>query len=524
MTTLHGSVPSLRRHVEGCIPSEGTIASARDPLNLELHPWRRVGGRLIRADSHQSSDSSVEMSDELASTLASIQEFMAGVSRRLDQIESSRQDHPIEQVLPPRTSHGVPFHLSDHCETAPPPAATVSPPIVTTTDDTRLIEQEARVERLEARMRQIRLQDGGLTWDDRDGIPAAILLAKFHMPNMEPYTGIGCPKIHLRLYSTVMRAHGIDGAHLVALFPLSLSGVAQRWFASVEPSRLRTWEDVAHEFLTQFASSADIDVSRRELEATRQRPDESISSFVSRWRAKVAGMIDRPKEQDQIDMVLRNLQPRFARRLAAFSVEEAIARGLWTDITPSPDSKGKKSIGSFSRSGEVGAISYQHRRLAHHSPYGPPPVRAHFPHPRYQYQPDYVQEPYIAQTSMQPRPPHPRAATHPPPRPYGQRPASQFTPLGMTLTRAFEKLRDVGLIVPLAPRPLPPSISPHFRLHEHCLYHQIQGHDTERCSALHHAIQDLIDSGLVNLSGPSVTSNPLPTHSTHAVAPPPSLQ
>ena len=77
---------------------------------------------------------------------------------------------------------------------------------------------------------------------------------------------------------------------------MSLSRATQRWFASVEPSRLRTWKDVAHKFLTQFAFSADIDVSRRELEATRQRPDESISSFVSRWRAKVAGMIDRPKE------------------------------------------------------------------------------------------------------------------------------------------------------------------------------------------------------------------------------------
>ncbi|KAL6348256.1 hypothetical protein AAG906_005549 [Vitis piasezkii] len=52
----------------------------------------------------------------------------------------------------------------------------------------------------------------------------------------------------------------------------------------------------------------------------------------------------------------------------------------------------------------------------------------------------------------------------------------------------------------------------------------IQGHDTERCSALQHAIQDLIDSGLVNLAGPSVTTNPLPTHSTHVVPPPLSLQ
>ena len=101
-----------------------------------------------------------------------------------------------------------------------------------------------------------------MTWDDRDGIPAASLPVKFRMPDIERYSGIGCPKIHLRLYSTVMRAHGIDDAQFVALFPMLLSGAAQRWFASVKPSRLRTWEDVAHEFLTQFAFNADIYVSR----------------------------------------------------------------------------------------------------------------------------------------------------------------------------------------------------------------------------------------------------------------------
>ena len=97
-------------------------------------------------------------------------------------------------------------------------------------------------------------------------------------------------------------------------------------------------------------------------------------------------------------MVLRNLQPRFARRFvgipfqdlrslvqAAFSVEEAIARGLWTNATPFPDSKGKKPFGSSSRPREVGAISYQHQRPTHDSLYRPPIVRAHFPHPQYRY-------------------------------------------------------------------------------------------------------------------------------------------
>lgn len=63
-----------------------------------------------------------------------------------------------------------------------------------------------------------------MSWDDTDGISVAILLAKFCMPNIERYNGIGCSKIHLRLYSIVMRARGLDDAQLVAFFPISLKG------------------------------------------------------------------------------------------------------------------------------------------------------------------------------------------------------------------------------------------------------------------------------------------------------------
>ena len=93
-------------------------------------------------------------------------------------------------------------------------------------------------------------------------------------------------------------------------------------------------------------------------------------------------------------MVLMNLQPRFSKCLvgipfqdlkslvhATFSVEEYIARGLWTDTAPSPNSKGKKPVGSSSRSGEVDTISCQHHRPTHHSPYRHPTIKAHFSHP-----------------------------------------------------------------------------------------------------------------------------------------------
>ncbi|RVW24413.1 hypothetical protein CK203_093193 [Vitis vinifera] len=217
------------------------------------------------------------------------------------------------QVLPLGTSHGVPFHLSDHW------------------------------------MAYWRL-----------ACPPSL------HADIERYSGIGCPKIHLRLYSTVMRAHGIDDAQLVAFFPMSLSGAAQRWFASTR------------------------------VGGHRQRP---MSLFLP--LSIVGG-------QRWLD--LKSLVH------ATFSVKEAIALGLWIDTTPSLTVR-EEPFGSSSRPGEVGSISYQHQRPAHHSPYRPPTIRAHFSHPQYQYQPVYVQKPYIALTNIQPRPPHPRATTHPPPRP-----------------------------------------------------------------------------------------------------------
>ncbi|RVW23466.1 Retrovirus-related Pol polyprotein from transposon 297 [Vitis vinifera] len=91
----------------------------------------------------------------------------------------------------------------------------------------------------------------------------------------------------------------------------------------------------------------------------------------------------------------------------------------------------------------------------------------------------------------------------------------------MPLSRAFQKLMEGGLLTQLAPRPVPQPVPPRFRMDLHCSYHQGLGHDTDHCAALRHAIQDLIDQGLVNLGQPSVTTNPLPAHSTHAVPPPP---
>ena len=66
------------------------------------------------------------------------------------------------------------------------------------------------MDRTEQRIRQLRVFDSSSAWDDLDSILVANLPAKFRILDIERYTSVGCLCIHLRLYSTVMRAHGLD--------------------------------------------------------------------------------------------------------------------------------------------------------------------------------------------------------------------------------------------------------------------------------------------------------------------------
>ncbi|RVX04651.1 hypothetical protein CK203_023367 [Vitis vinifera] len=113
----------------------------------------------------------------------------------------------------------------------------------------------------------------------------------------------------------------------------------------------------------------------------------------------------------------------------------------------------------------------------------------------------------------------PQARTHQNSASFALRTQRQFSQIGMPLSQALGKLKEAGLLTALTPRPPPQPLPPQFRMDLHCACHQRPGHETDRCTALRHAIQDLIDQGLVHLGQPSVTQNPLPAHTTHAVPP-----
>ncbi|RVX08373.1 hypothetical protein CK203_014115 [Vitis vinifera] len=124
-----------------------------------------------------------------------------------------------------------------------------------------------------------------------------IVKPRFRMSKIDRYMGIGCPRIHLRLYSTIMRAHGLDEVQMVILFSMSLSGATQRW--------LLHWID---------------------------------------FKAEARGVSH---------LIYLPLEEKISQAL--YGIDEDIAKGLWFESSLT-NSKGKKPLGG-QRSGDVGAIS-----------------------------------------------------------------------------------------------------------------------------------------------------------------------
>ncbi|KAL6348330.1 hypothetical protein AAG906_005630 [Vitis piasezkii] len=183
----------------------------------------------------------------------------------------------------------IPFTLHSQTEVTPPP---IIVPIPISENP------HARMDKLEQRLRQLRTLDGAITWEDFDGALVASLPAKFSMLEIERYTSINCHRIHLRLYSTMIM-----------------------FFLIV------------------------IDVSRRELEALRQRREESITSFISlqpcyaaQFTARPPTSYPRPRAQQTSTHFALRTQRQFSQlgMLLSQTLRKLIEVGLLTTLAPRP--------------------------------------------------------------------------------------------------------------------------------------------------------------------------------------------
>ncbi|XP_077219773.1 uncharacterized protein LOC143853962 [Tasmannia lanceolata] len=388
-------------------------------------------------------------------------------------------------------------HVAQHPSVIPPPPLAMARPAVLNVEDDIEDEQYAehnclphleranegramadRMDRLAQEMENIKFQGPKkLNMADFMIYPGVTLPPRFKVPNMDRYDGTGCPRSHLMSVLPLLQQHGLSPEQVALLFPRSLIGVAKKWFLSLKSEEIRTLEDIANRFVEQFSMEEGIDVTKRDLKALKQGHNETFTSFIRRWRRKAAQMTHRLSDEEQIKIVVKNLSPQYYHHMAiqyfldfnhliktGTQIEDALSKGL------------RSRVPFDSREGKRPMIA---PKEVHNMNAAPPARRVNFGEGR-------------------PERKEPR----------------RFDPLPYSLSVALKKLLRDKKIELLEPREAPNPLPRYWRKDYYCEYHQGVGHLTDRCMALKHKIQDMIEAKKISVEAPNVTRNPLPTHAT----------
>ncbi|KAF5933378.1 hypothetical protein HYC85_029549 [Camellia sinensis] len=180
--------------------------------------------------------------------------------------------------------------------------------------------------------------------DIEDGYTDSVvtLPGRFKMPHIDRFDGSEDPMVHLQLFSGIMRPMGLTTAQKLSLFGRTLSGIAAIWYAKLENSVKQNWEGLAEAFIAQYSYNTQIEVTTRDLEVTRQEPNEGFSEFVT--RAKASTMTTRPSDKDQIRMIGRNLHGKLLQKMVVLplftfpalhemgvQIKDAIRQGIFAE-------------------------------------------------------------------------------------------------------------------------------------------------------------------------------------------------
>ena len=121
-------------------------------------------------------------------------------------------------------------------------------------------------------------------------VPDFVIPPNFKMPKFEKYDGTKCPENHLTTYCNKMAGHARSEDLLIYAFYESLTGAAARWYMGLKRDQIRTWRDLAREFLKRYKYMLETALDRMTLQCMKKRPDEDYRGYAVRWK-NVASMV-----------------------------------------------------------------------------------------------------------------------------------------------------------------------------------------------------------------------------------------
>lgn len=81
----------------------------------------------------------------------------------------------------------------------------------------------------------------------------------FKMPHIDRFDGSEDPMVYLRLFLDILRPMGLSRLQKFSLFGRTLSSVAALWYAKLEDSVKRSWEEMVEAFVAQYSYNTDRD-------------------------------------------------------------------------------------------------------------------------------------------------------------------------------------------------------------------------------------------------------------------------
>ena len=304
---------------------------------------------------------------------------------------------------------------------------------------------------------------------------------------------------------------------------------------------------MAELFVKQYQFVTDIAPDRFELQRMKKADTETFREYAQRWREKASQVQPPLSEKEIVRLFVKTLDEAYFEKLlgcvtnrftnvviAGEQVEDAIREGKLngpTDKFKKPNFQKKDGEVHMINTGSYPPKNKPHQHAYQTSPYSMSPFYP-FPYPSY---PSNYPNQYPSGPSQPgahtPFPVNNISFPNTPADSSLNTPQNQFDrpgrdrlkidPVPTTYSNIYDALLKENLIAPEVPKPTPNPVPKWYNANETCKYHMgAPGHCIEKCLSFKVRVQRLRDAGKLNFeekgqsSGPSIGTNPLPTHGT----------
>ncbi|GKU97131.1 hypothetical protein SLEP1_g10311 [Rubroshorea leprosula] len=293
--------------------------------------------------------------------------------------------------------------------------------------------------------------------------------AGFKIPQLETYDRMKDPDDHLHAFYSCMQAQNASNALMCKIFPSTLRGNARTWYYSLPPRSISSYIKMAFAFATEFSSRRLIRKTTSELMRVKQRDEESLKNYMSRFNDAVLEVSSFDQAVGIAAVISGLKHDRFRDSLikhAATTYSEVNDRSL-KFITAEEYALAQNQPPSKNQNPEWRDDNPSRKRMRMAQNRGP-----------------------MLTSLMR----FVRTNSTPPQQSAGKPPV-HWTPFNLLRSQIFMQIKNKMDLRRLGPMKTAAASRDHTR---YCDFHQDHGHTTEQCNSLKSELESLAQKGMLN--------------------------